>query len=51
MDFITNLPLFLEYDSILVIVNHGLTKMALFIPCHKTVTAEETSELLYQNIY
>ena len=51
MDFITDLSLSQGYDSILVIVDQGLTKMGVFIPCLKTITSEETADLIHQNIY
>ncbi len=48
MDFITDLPLSKGFDSILVIVNHGLTKTALFHSCFKTSTAEDTADMIHQ---
>ena len=51
MDFITDLPPVDNFDSILVIVDQGLTKGIILIPCAKTITAEETAELLLCNLY
>ena len=51
MDFITNLPPVKGYSSILVVVNQGLTKDLNLIPCSKTITAEETAQLLLENLY
>jgi hypothetical protein len=44
MDFITNLPPFNFYDSILVVVD-CLTKMVHFIPCTKTIIGEGLAKL------
>ena len=51
MDFITDLPPVKKYDSILVVVNQGLTKGIILIPCSKMITAEETAQLLLENLY
>ena len=50
MDFIVDLPPSKTFDSIFVVVDR-LTKMAHFIPCHKTVTGEETTRLFVDNVY
>ena len=51
MDFITDLPPVKGHDSILVVVNQGLTKGIILIPCSKTITAEKTAQLLLENLY
>ena len=51
MDFITALPLINNFDSILVVVDQGLSKGVILIPCNKTVTAEDTAKLLLDNLY
>ena len=51
MDFITDLPPVKGHDSILVIVDQGLTKGIILIPCSKTITTEETAQLLLENLY
>ena len=51
MNFITNLPTMNEYDSILVVVDQGLSKGVILLPCNKTITAEETAKLLLDNLY
>ena len=51
MDFITDLPTSQNYDSILVMVDQGLSKGVILIPCNKTITAEETAEILLNNLY
>ena len=52
IDYITGLPVSSthKYDAILVVVDR-LSKMAHFIPTHKTVTAVETANLFLQNIF
>ena len=51
IDFITDLPPINGQDAILVIVDQGLTKGIILIPCSKTITAEETAQLLLENLY
>ena len=49
MDFITNLPLVGGYDSVFVMVVR-ITKMAHFVPCAKTITGEEKTDLFFKNV-
>ena len=51
MDLITDLPCSAGYDSILVVVDQGLTKGVILIPCTKSITAEGTAKLLLENLY
>ena len=51
MDLITDLPLSDGFDSILVVVDHGLTKGVILLPCNKTITAEQVANLLLENLY
>ena len=51
MDFITDLLPVDRFDSILVVVDQGLTKGVILTPCKKTITAEETGRLLLENLY
>ena len=46
MDLITDLPLSDGYDLILVIVDQGLTKGVILLPCSKTITSEQVGKLL-----
>ena len=39
MDLITDLPVSQGYDSILMVVDHGCSKAASFLPCHKVIDA------------
>ncbi len=49
MDFITNLPIVKAKNSISVVVDR-LTKMAHFTPCSKSIMAEETAQLILDEI-
>src|SRR5216684_8997337 len=48
LDFITELPLSNGFDAIVVFVDHDITKATVIMPCHTTITAEQTADL-YQN--
>ena len=43
MDLITDLPPTDGYDSILVMVDQGLSKGVILLPCNKTLTFEGTA--------
>ena len=51
MDMITDLPISNGYDSILAVVDHGLMKGVILIPCSKTLTAAQCTGLLLDNVY
>ena len=51
MDLITDLPLADGFDSILIVVDQGLSKGVILIPCNKTITSEDTACLLLENLY
>ena len=50
MDFITDLPKSNGFDSILTVVDRH-SKAIILSPCHKTITAEQTSQLLVDNVW
>lgn len=50
-DHITDLPPSSGYNSIYVIIDQGCTKRGVFIPCHKTDTAEDIAYLFFLYIY
>jgi hypothetical protein len=50
-DFITDLPENGGCDSIMVVVDHGLTKGAIFFPCSKTITTLGAADLYLQHVY
>jgi len=52
IDFMTDLPLSEGFDSIMVAVDHGLSKGVILTPCSKTgLTAEHTAQLYIDNVY
>ena len=51
MDLITNLPPIKGYDSILVVVDQGLSEGVILCPCAETITWEGISELLQNNLF
>ena len=52
MDLITDdLPLAEGYNSILVMVDQGLLKGVILVPCKKSITSEDTAQLLLENLY
>ena len=50
MDFVTDLPLSNNYDSMFVTVDH-FSKAIIIAPCHKTITAEETTDLFLNHVW
>ena len=51
MDLITDLPLADRFDSVLVMVDQGLSKGVILMPWNKTITLEGTAQLLLENLY
>jgi len=51
MDLITDLPKSKGFDSILSVVDHGLTKGIILIPTTKGVTSEGIATLLMDNLF
>jgi Integrase zinc binding domain len=51
MDLITDLPPVEGYNSILVVVDRGLSKGVILCPCAKTITWEGTVTLLCDNLF
>lgn len=50
LDFVTDLPVAQSYDSIMVVVDR-FTKMAHYIPCRKTCSAEDAAKLFINSVY
>jgi transposase InsO family protein len=50
LDYLTHLHESNGFDSVLIVVDH-VTRMAHFLPCKETVTAEETATLFLQGVY
>jgi Integrase zinc binding domain len=51
MDLITDLPPVEGYNSILVMVDQGLSKGVILCPCVKTITWEGTATLLHDSLF
>src|ERR1700684_256638 len=51
MDFITDLPPSDGFNSIFIVVDQGLTKGVILMPCNKTITAAETADLYIKNVF
>ena len=50
-DLITDLPTSSGFDSLLVVVNHGLTKGVILCPTKKTITADRVATLFFHKVY
>jgi hypothetical protein len=50
LDYLTHLHLSNGFDKVLIVVDH-VTRMAHFMPCTKTVIAEETVTLFSHGVY
>ena len=50
MDFITDLPISNGYNSILTVMDRH-SKATILSPCHKTIIAEQTSQLLLDQVW
>ena len=51
MDLITGLPRHNDKDAILTIVDHGCSRVAVFLPCATTITGPGIAQLYLDNIY
>jgi hypothetical protein len=50
-NFITDLPESDGFDSLMVVVDHGLTKGVIAIPCTKKIDALRTTNFILEHIY
>ena len=50
-NLITDLPLPMGFDSLLVVVDHGLTKGVILCPTKKTITAEGIANLFFHKVF
>ena len=48
---VTDLPEIKGFDSVMVMVDHGLTKGVIFIPCNKTINALGAADLYHHHVY
>ena len=51
MDLIMGLPQVNGKDAILTIVDHGCSRVAIFIPCSTTITGPRITQLYLWNVY
>ena len=51
MDFITDLPPSNGYNSLIVVVDHDLSKGIILIPCTKNIDALGTTKAYHQHVY
>ena len=51
MDLITGLPPRKGYDAILTIVDHGCSRVAIFLPCTTKITGPGITQLYLEHIY
>ena len=50
-DLITGLPLSNGFDTLLVVVDHGLSKGVILCPMKKTVTADGIAAIIFRKLY
>ena len=50
-NLITNLPISNGFDSLLVVVDQGLSKGVILCPTKKTITAEGVTTIIFQKLY
>ena len=51
VDLITDLPLSDGFDSLMVVVDHGLTKGVILAPCSKTIDANGVAQLFFDLVF
>src|SRR5882757_5863245 len=51
VDLITDLPESQGFDSVMVVVDHGLTKGVIITPCNKTITTEGVAKLFFSKVF
>ena len=51
VDLITDLPPSNRHDSLMVVVNHSLTKGVILIPCSKTIDATGVAKLFLHHVF
>jgi hypothetical protein len=48
---VTDLPLSNGYDSLMVVVDHGLTKGVILVPCSKTIDVNGITQLFFKFVF
>ena len=51
VDLITGLPDSHGYDSVMVMVDHGLTKGVIYCPCTKNIDSEGVAQLFFAHVF
>ena len=51
VDLVTGLPPSHGFDSLMVMVNHGLLKGVILTPCNKNIDTKEVAELFVNNVF
>ena len=51
IDLITDLPPSSGFNSLLVVVNHSLSKGVILMPCNKTIDTKGVAELFFKNVF
>ena len=51
LDLIVDLPPSQGYDSILMVINHDVSKATIFLPCSQTITGEGVAALFATHIF
>ena len=51
VDLVTGLPPSAGFDSLLVVVNHGLSKGVILTPCNKTIDARGVAKLFFKHVF
>ena len=51
VDLITNLPLSGSFDSVMVIVDHGLMKGVILCPCNKNINVAGVAKLFFLHVF
>ena len=51
VDLITGLPDSHGFDSVMVVVDHGLTKGVIYCPCTKSIDAAGVAQLFFSHIF
>ena len=51
VDLVTSLPPSAGFDSLLVVVDHGLSKGVILTPCNKTIDTKGVTELFFKHVF
>ena len=51
VDLITGLPDSHGFDSVMVVVDHGLTKGVIYCPCNKNIDVAGVAQLFFAHVF